>query len=102
MTVQKLWDFNFLRGLAQDLSDGFSIGRYEKILRSLNLSTLLLRGLKAERCDFLGKNRSVAGAVQNINSTLVLLLRGTVKIDWTSFKIALKILLQREKDDNLP
>ena len=30
LTVQKLWNFSFLRGLAQDLLNGFSIGRYEK------------------------------------------------------------------------
>ena len=30
LTVQKLWDFNFLQGLALGLLDGFSIGRYEK------------------------------------------------------------------------
>ena len=47
-----------------------SEGMRRFILRSVNLSTLLLRGLKAERCDFLGKNRSGAGAVQNIDSIL--------------------------------
>ena len=58
-----------------------SEGMRRFISRSVNLSTLLLRGLKAERCDFLGKNRSGAGAVQNIDSTLVPLLRGTVNSD---------------------
>ena len=28
--VRILWDFNFLRGLAPDILDGFSIGRYEE------------------------------------------------------------------------
>ena len=97
----KLWDFNFLRGLAQGLSGGFSIARYERISRNVNLSALLLRGLKGERCDFQRKNRSGAGAVQNIDSTHVLLLRGTVSSYSTSFEIALKIPILRQKDDNL-
>ena len=47
--------------------------RSKGTVRSVNLSRFLLRGLKAERCDFLGENRSGAGAVQKIDSTLVLL-----------------------------
>ena len=35
----KVWDFTFLRWLAPDLLDGFSIGRYEE---KLNPSTLRL------------------------------------------------------------
>ena len=46
----------------------------------MNLSSFLFSasGLKAERCGFLVENRSEAGAVQRIDSVLVLLLRGTV------------------------
>ena len=33
----KLWDFTFLRWLAPDLLDGFSIGRYEKKRESFDL-----------------------------------------------------------------
>ena len=40
LIVQKLWDFNVLRS--------------EGTRRSVNLSSFLLRGLKAELCDFLG------------------------------------------------
>ena len=29
-TARILWDFNLLRGLAPDILDGFSIGRYEE------------------------------------------------------------------------
>ena len=32
-----LWDFDFLRGLAPDRLDGFSIGRYEKNRESFDL-----------------------------------------------------------------
>ena len=44
--------------------DGISLGRYR---RSMNLSSFLLPGLKAERCDFLVENRSGASAVQKTN-----------------------------------
>ena len=55
-----------------DFKSAGTIGR-------LNLSAFLLQVLKAERYDFLGENRSGAGAGQKIDSTiLVFLLRGTV------------------------
>ena len=45
LTVQKLWDFNFLGGLASSLLDGFSIGRYEKRHESFDIfSAKLERG----------------------------------------------------------
>ena len=44
----------------------------------MNLLTFMLRSLKAERCDFGGKNRPDAGTLQNKVSTLVLLLERTV------------------------
>ena len=37
LTVQKLWDFNFLRGVAPRVLDRFSIGRYEKKRESFDL-----------------------------------------------------------------
>ena len=37
LTVQKLWDYNFLGGLAPDLLDGFLIGRYEEKRESFDL-----------------------------------------------------------------
>ena len=37
LTVQKLWDFNFLQGLPPDLLDEFSMGRYEKKHESFDL-----------------------------------------------------------------
>ena len=40
----------------------------------MNLLTFMLRSLKAERCDFGGKNRPGAGTLQNKVSTLVLLI----------------------------
>jgi len=52
--------------------------QWEGTRRSVNLPAFLLPSLKAERCDFLGKNRSGARAFQNNLSTLVLLLLGTV------------------------
>ena len=39
--------------------------RSEGTKRSVNVSTLILRSLKAERCDFLGVNRSGTGALSN-------------------------------------
>ena len=74
LTVQKLWDFDFLRGLAPGLLNGFSIGRYENKRESFDPRTFLLRSLKVERW----KNCSGAGALQNMDSSLVLLLLGTV------------------------
>ena len=47
--------------------------RSKGTVRSVNLSSFLLRRLKVERCHFLGENRSGAEAVQKIDSTLVLL-----------------------------
>ena len=37
LTIQKLWDFNFLQGLPPDLLDEFSMRRYEKKLESFDL-----------------------------------------------------------------
>ena len=37
LTIKKLWDLNFHRGLAQELLDGFSIRRYEEERESFNL-----------------------------------------------------------------
>ena len=56
----------------------------------MNRSVKALRVLKPEQCDFLGQNRYGAGAVQTIDSTLVLLLGGTVNS-------ALKILQNGSK-----
>ena len=37
LTVQKLRDFNFLRGLTPGVLDGFPIGRYERKRESFDL-----------------------------------------------------------------
>ena len=68
----------------------------------MNISVLLLRVLKPEQCDFLGENRYGAGAVQTIDSTVVLLLRGTVKSALKNPSKWLKIALLRQKDDKVP
>ena len=85
----KLWDFTFLRWLAPDLLDGFSIGRYEEKHESFDL---FAAKFEREQCDFPGENRSGAGALQNNDSSLVLLLfnRNTETGDSESFKIAQK------------
>ena len=44
----------------------------------MNLSTFLLRSLKVERCDFGRKITSALEPFQNKDSSLVLLLLGTV------------------------
>ena len=67
--------------------------RSEGTTKRVNLSTLLLRSLKAERCDlfFLG-GRGVAPALepfQNMDSSLVLLL--------LSFKIAQKTAFEAKR-----
>ena len=49
-----------LRRVAPGLLDGFSIGSYKYLHESL---IFLLQSLKAERCDFWGKNHSGAGAL---------------------------------------
>ena len=59
LTVQKLLDFNFLGGLAPNLLDGFLIGRYEEKRESFDLFAVKF---ESERCNFLGKYRSRAGA----------------------------------------
>ena len=63
--------------------DGISLGRYR---RNMNLSSFLLPGLKAERCD----PALVPVKKQIIDSTLVLVLGGTVNVlaNSKSFKIA--------------
>jgi len=38
LTIRKMWDFDFPRGLAPGLLDGFSIGRYERKSESFGIS----------------------------------------------------------------
>ena len=59
LTIQKLWDFNFLGGLAPDLLDGFLIGRYEEKRESFNLFAVKF---ESGAMRFCGENRSRAGA----------------------------------------
>ena len=56
--------------------------------RCVNLSAILLRSLKVERCNFPWKNRPGDGASQKLASTPVRLLRGTVNIEHEIFKMA--------------
>ena len=81
------WEFDFLRGL--------SPGRLRESFGHF------LPSLKAERCDFLGKNRSGAGAVQKLASTLVLLLRGTVNSELEIFKIAKYIAAEEANSESI-
>ena len=75
MTFQKLREFNFPRGLAPGLLNGFSIGRNEKNRESFNL---FAAKIESRAMRFLGENFSGVGVVQNMDSALVLLLLGTV------------------------
>ena len=68
LTVKKLEDFNFLRGLAPGLLDGFSIETYEKKRESLALSATWFQ--ESGAMSFSGRTRSGAGAVQKIDSPL--------------------------------
>ena len=71
------WDFNFLRGLAPDLLDGFLIGRYEKKREVFDLFATKFEG---GSMPFSGeKNAPALEPFQNKDSSLVLLLQGTVK-----------------------
>ena len=63
LTVKKLEDFNFLRGLAPGLLDGFSIETYEKKRESLALSATWF---ESGAMSFSGRTRSGAGAVQKL------------------------------------
>ena len=101
--VQKLWDFNFLRGLVPSLLDGFSIRRYAG--RKRESFELFASSIESGEMRFSGGNCSGAGAVQNMDSASVLLLLGAVngelKILQNPSK-SLKKPLLRQKDDNLP
>ena len=66
-----LWDFDFLRGLAPDRLDGFSIGRYEKNRESFDLYAAKF---ESGAIRFWGKIAPALEAFQNKVSTLVLLL----------------------------
>ena len=95
----RLWDFNFFRGLATNLLDGFSIGYYgEKV----NLSSFLLRSLKAERWDFLGENRSGAGDLSKQGFLpFPSIIRNSKRRTQNPSK-SLKQPLLRQKDDDIP
>ena len=73
LTVQKLWDFNFLRGLAPGLLDKYLIGRYEKKRESFDLFAAKFES---------GAMRFSGGKspkhCQNMDSTFVFLILGTV------------------------
>ena len=98
LTIQKLWDFNFLRELAPGLLDGFSIGRYEKKRESFDP---FAARFKAERCDFRGKNRAGAGALSKqgfLPSPSY--IRNSKWRTQNASKTLIKPLL-RQKDDNI-
>ena len=82
LTVQKLWDFNFLGGLAPDLLDGFLIGRYEEKRESFDLFAVKFE----------------SGVMQ---------FSGEKSCKWRKWRTqnptkSLKKLLLRQKDDNIP
>ena len=72
-----LWDFDFLRGLAPGRLDGFSIGRYEKNRKSFDLYAAKFES-GAMRAILGGKIAPALEPFQNKDSSLVLLLYGTV------------------------
>ena len=90
LTVQKLWDFNFLGGLAPNLLDGFLIGRYEEKRESFDLFAVKF---ESEAMQFSGEKslRGWSPFKTRIHSFLVLLLLGTVNGE-------LKILQNRSKN----
>ena len=65
--------------------------RWEGTRRNVNLSTFMVRSLKTERCDFGGKIAQALEPFQNMDSTLVPLLQGTVNGE-------LKLLQNRSKN----
>ena len=68
----------------------------------MNLSTFLLRGLRAERCDFGGENRSSTGALSKhgFHPCPSIILNSQQRTQ-TPSKL-LKIPLLRQKDDYIP
>ena len=68
----------------------------------MSLSVFPLRDLKVEHCSFLGKIAAALETFKKIDSTLVLLLRGTVNSELQNTSKWLKIPPLRQKDDNLP
>ena len=96
LTVQKLWDFNFLRGLRTFWMDF----RSEGTRRSVNLSTFLLRSLKVSDAIFRGK---IAPALEPFKTTIPLLsfyyLIETPKRLTQNPSKSLKRALLRQKDD---
>ena len=99
---QKLGDFNFFEDSFQAIWMDFWL---RGMGRNMNLSAFLLLSLKAERCDFLGKNCSGAGAFQKIDSTLVLLLKRNSKRLTKKLSKSLKYPCWGKdppRDDNIP
>ena len=75
--------------------------RSEGTRRSVNLSTFLLQGLKAEPCDFRGKNRSGAGALSEQGFLPSPCYIGNSKWRTQNASKSLKKPLLRQKDDNI-
>ena len=70
LTARKVWDFDFLRGLALGRLDGFLIEKYEKKRESFGHSPAKFESVAMR---FSGKNHPGAGVVQKLVSTLVFL-----------------------------
>ena len=98
LTIQKLWDFNFLGGLAPDLLDGFLIGSYEEKRESFNLFPVKFEN---GAMRFSGKNRSGAGALSKQGFLPCPSIRNS---KWQTQNLAksLKKPLLRQKDNNIP
>ena len=93
-------EFQFSSRASSGPFDGFSVGRYEEKRESFDL--FLLRGLQAERCDFLGENRSGAGALSKRGFLpCPSIIRNSKRRTQNPSK-SLKKPLLRQKDDDIP
>ena len=70
--------------------------------RSVNLSSFLLRSLKAERSDFLAENRSGAGALSKQGFLPFPSIIRNSKRGTQNPSKSLKQQLLRQKDDDIP
>ena len=99
MTFQKLREFNFPRGLAPGLLDGFSIGRNEKNRESFNLFAAKIesRAMRFSRGKFLKCWSCSKYGFCPCPS----IIRNSKQRTQNPSKLLKKLLL-RQKDDSIP
>ena len=95
-----LWDFDFLRGLAPDRLDGFSIGRYEKNRESFDLYAAKF---ESGAMRFWGKICPGAGTLSKQGFlTCPSIIKNSQRQSTQLHSKSLKKPLLRQKDDYTP